>query len=152
MPAGDYGFRDSWAEYEGSGKRVVAGRIRYGGGDFYNGRRHYIQVSPSFRPMPLVSVEASYEYNDVTLPQGAFNTHVVNGRMNVNLSNKWLTTTLAQYDSASSRRVLFFRLNYIFRPGSDIFLVLNEERGSDASVWDQRSRGVRLKVTWLARI
>ena len=44
------------------------------------------------------------------------------------------------------------RLGYTFRPGSDIFFVLNEERGSETAVWDPRSRGVRLKVTYLARL
>ena len=147
VPAGDYGFRDTWAEYEGSGKRTIAGRIRYGGGDFYGGRRTYVQLAPAFRPMPLVSVEASYEYNDVTLPQGAFTTHVVNGRMNFNVSNKWLTTTLAQYDSASARKVLFFRLNYIFRPGDNVFFVFNQttEPGTGR---DERDRAIMLKWTY----
>jgi hypothetical protein len=27
-----------------------------------------VQVAPAFRPMALISVEASYEHNDVTLP------------------------------------------------------------------------------------
>ncbi len=144
VPAGDYGFRDSWIEYEGSAKRRLAGRVRYGGGEFYGGTRQYVQLAPAFRPFPLVSVEASYEYNDVSLPQGAFTTHVVNGRMNVNLSNKWLTTTLAQYDTASSRRVLFFRLNYIFRPGDNVFLVFNESNQPGG----QRDRAIMLKWTY----
>jgi hypothetical protein len=148
VAAGDYGFRDTWAEYEGSGKRTIAGRIRYGGGDFYGGTRKYVQIAPAFRPMPLVSLEASYEYNDVTLPRGAFTTHVVNGRMNVNVSNKWLTTTLAQYDSASSRRVLFFRVNYIFRPGDNLFFVFNQTTQPTPLARDQRDRAVMLKWTY----
>ena len=148
VPAGDYGFRDTWGEVEGSGKRLVSGRLRYGGGDFYGGTRHYVQLAPAFRPMPLVSVEASYEYNDVALPQGAFTTHVVNARMNVNPSNKWLTTTIAQYDSAASRRVLFFRLNYIFRPGDNLFVVFNQTTQPGASGGDQRDRAVMLKMTY----
>ena len=148
VPAGDYGFRDTWAEYEGSGKRVVSGRIRYGGGDFYGGTRRYVQLGPAFRPMPLVSVEATYEFNDVTLPQGAFTTHVVNGRLNFNVSNKWLTTTIAQYDSATSRTVLFFRLNYIFRPGDNIFFVFNQAAQSTAPARDQRDRAVMVKWTY----
>jgi len=147
VPAGDYAFRDTWAEYEGSGKRRLAGRVRYGAGGFYGGTRQYVQLAPAFRPLPLVSVEASYEYNDVTLPQGAFTTHVVNGRMNFNLSNKWLTTTLAQYDSASSRRVLFFRLNYIFRPGDNLFFVFNQTT-QPAPTHDQRDRALMLKWTY----
>jgi hypothetical protein len=148
VPAGDYGFRDTWAEYEGSGKRTIAGRIRYGGGDFYGGRRQYVQLAPVFRPVRLVSVEASYEYNDVTLPQGAFTTHLINGRMNFNVSNKWLTTTLAQYDSASARKVLFFRLNYIFRPGDNVFFVFNQTTQPGAARRDDRDRALMLKWTY----
>jgi hypothetical protein len=148
VPAGDYAFRDTWMESEGSGKRVLSGRVRYGGGDFYGGTRHYVQLAPAFRPMPVASVEVSYEYNDVTLPQGAFTTHVVNGRMNVNPSNKWLTTTIAQYDSAASRRVLFFRLNYIFRPGDNLFFVFNQTTQPGARGADQRDRAVMLKMTF----
>jgi Domain of unknown function (DUF5916)/Carbohydrate family 9 binding domain-like len=148
VPAGDYAFRDTWAEYEGSGKRLLSGRVRYGGGEFYGGTRQYLQLAPAFRPMPLVSVEASYEYNDVTLPQGAFTTHVVNGRMNFNPSNKWLTTTIAQYDSASSRRVLFFRLNYIFRPGDNLFFVFNQTTQPGARGPVQRDRAVMVKMTY----
>src|SRR5439155_18842234 len=58
VPAGDYGFRDTWAEYEGSGKRTIAGRIRYGAGDFYGGPRQVVQIAPAFRPVPRVSVVA----------------------------------------------------------------------------------------------
>ena len=148
VPAGDYGFRDTWAEYEGSGKRLLSGRVRYGGGDFYGGTRTYVQLAPAFRPAPLVSIEASYEFNRITLPQGAFTTHVVNGRMNFNVSNKWLTTTLAQYDSASSRRVLFFRLNYIFRPGDNLFFVFNQTTQPTTLARDERERAVMLKWTY----
>jgi hypothetical protein len=104
-----------------------------------------VQIAPALRPLPLVSLEASYEYNDVTLPQGAFATHVVNGRMNFNLSNKWLTTSIAQYDSASSRRVLFFRLDYIFRPGDNVFFVFNQSTEQTSLA---RDRAVMLKWTY----
>jgi cellulose/xylan binding protein with CBM9 domain/uncharacterized protein DUF5916 len=148
VPAGDYGFRDTWAEYEGSGKRILSGRVRYGGGGFYGGTRNYVQLAPAFRPAPLVSIEAGYEYNRITLPQGAFTTHVVNGRMNFNVSNKWLTTTLAQYDSASSRKILFFRLNYIFRPGDNLFFVFNQTTQPTTLARDERERAVMVKWTY----
>jgi hypothetical protein len=125
IPPGDYRFRDNFVEFEGSVRRPLAGRIRLGSGDFYGGSRRYFQVAPSFKPLPLVSLETGYEFNDVSLPQGSFTTHVLNARINLNLSNRWLTTTLAQYDTASEQHVLFFRLNYIYRPGDDVFLVFN---------------------------
>ena len=72
----------------------------------------------------------------------------MNGRINVNPSNKWLTTTIAQYDSASVRRVFFFRLNYIFRPGDNLFFVFNQTTQPGARGADQRDRAVMLKMTY----
>jgi hypothetical protein len=143
---GDYRFRDNFLEFEGSGRRPLAGRVRLGQGDFYGGNRRYVQVAPSFRPLPLVSLETGYEFNDVSLREGAFTTHVLNARINVNLSNRWLTTTLAQYDSASEQHVLFFRLNYIYRPGDDVFLVFN--RSTQAVAGRPADYTVMLKFTY----
>jgi hypothetical protein len=135
LPPGDYSFREQFVEAEGGGKRVVSGRVRYGGGEFYSGRRHFVRVQPAIKPADVLSLEASYEFNDVTLPEGAFTTHVLNARANFNPSNRWLTTTLVQYDSASRRVILFGRLNYIYRPGDDVFVVINRstDRGTSRS-------------------
>ncbi len=132
LPPGDYNFRANFVEAEGSGKRLLSGRVRYGFGDFYSGRNRLFRITPAIKPAAVLSLEASYELNDVTLPQGAFTTHVLNARANFNPSNRWLTTTLVQYDSASRRQVLFGRLNYIYRPGDDVFVVINrgKERGT----------------------
>jgi len=125
---GDYSFRDQFVEGEFGGKRGLSGRVRYGGGEFYSGRRHYVRVTPAFRPTAILSLEGSYEANDVSLPQGAFMTHEVNARVNFTPSNQWLATTLVQYDSASRRQTVFARLNYIYRPGDDLFVVVNRSR------------------------
>jgi hypothetical protein len=132
LPAGDYNFQEHFVEAEAGGKRRLSGRVRYGAGDFYSGRRQSVRIAPAFKPGQLLSAEASYELNDVTLPQGAFTSHVFNARANINFSNRWLTTTLLQYDSASRRQVLFARLNYIYRPGDDLFIVVNRstDRGT----------------------
>ena len=146
LPAGDYSFRDQFVEGEIGGKRLVSGRIRYGGGDFYSGRRQYVRITPAFKPGSVMSIEASYELNDVTLPEGAFTTHVLNTRMNLNVSNRWLTTTLLQYDSASRRQVLFARLNYIYRPGDDLFVVIN--RSADRGSSRPADYAVMIKMTY----
>ena len=148
LPPGEYNFLDSFAETETSGKRAFVGRLRVGGGDFYGGSRQYVRLGPAWRPAARLSFETTYEWNDVELPQGAFTTHVVNARMNVNLSNRWLTTTVAQYDSASRRNVVFVRLNYIYRPGDDLFVVYNQadERGRGSQ--NRPDRTLIVKMTY----
>lgn len=146
LAPGDYNFREQFVEGEVGGKRIVSGRVRYTTGDFYSGTRHGVRITPAFKPSSLVSVETSYEVNDVTLREGAFTTHVVNARVNVNPSNRWLTTTLVQYDSASHRQVVFARANYIYRPGDDVFVIVNRttERGSGRPA----EYTVQLKMTY----
>lgn len=148
LPVGDYNFRDLFGEVESSGKRRVIARVRVGGGQFYSGTRNYVRLTPVWRPSPLLSLETAYEFNDVDLREGAFRTHVLNARMNINLSNRWLTTTLAQYDSASERRVLYWRLNYIFRPGDDLFVVYTQSRQRGANRALASDHSLIVKMTY----
>ena len=148
LPAGDYNFRDVFGEAESSGSRVFIGRLRVGGGEFYSGTRRYLRFAPAWRPSSLLSFESTYEFNDVELREGAFTTHVLNARMNVNLSNQWLTTTLAQYDSASRRNVVYFRLNYIFRPGDDVFVVYTQSSQTGRGSTDPPDRALMVKMTY----
>lgn len=148
LPVGDYNFRDVFGEVESSGKRTVIARVRVGGGEFYSGTRNYVRLTPVWRPSSLLSFETAYEFNDVDLREGAFTTHVLNARMNVNLSNRWLTTTLAQYDSASRRQVLYGRLNYIFRPGDDLFVVYTQSRQTGASTAIPADHSLIVKMTY----
>ena len=126
LPRGEYDYRESFVEVEGSQKRVLGGRLRYTFGDFYSGTRRGFEATPSFRPSAHFSVEAGYERNDVSLREGAFRTDLLNARVNVNLSNRLLTTALVQHDTESDRTVTYFRLNYIYRPGDDLFVVYSQ--------------------------
>jgi hypothetical protein len=147
LPRGDYEFRDQFAEVEASGKRRLSARLRLGGGHLYSGTRRYVQIAPSYKPLAALSVEAGYELARVRLREGEFTTHVLNARLNFNPTNKWLTTTLAQYDSASGRHVLFFRLNYIYRPGDDVFLVFNRSTQGSARPGEPADRALMVKWT-----
>jgi hypothetical protein len=94
----------------------------------------------------------SYTRSDASLPNGSFAVNLLSLRSTYAFTTRAILNSLAQYNSLDHRVSANVRFNYIFRPGSDIFLVFNEERGSDGAVWDARSRGIRLKVTYLARL
>ena len=54
---------------------------------------------------------------------------------------------IARHDSAALRRALFFRLNYIFRPGDNLFFVFNQTT-QPSVLEDRRDRAVMLKWTY----
>jgi hypothetical protein len=64
------------------------------------------------------------------------------------LSNRWLTTTLVQYDNTARRSQYYVRLNYIYRPGDDIFIVFNQGRERVSGLRGRPDRSLMLKMTY----
>lgn len=54
-----------------------------------------------------------------------------------------------QYNSHENQISGNLRINFIDRPGSDLFLVLNERRGGGSCLWQPLDRGAVVKLTYL---
>ncbi len=115
-------------------------RIRWE--EFWGGDRFAITFNPNFLISDKLSVRIEYDFDDISLPQGQLTTHLVNSTFRYNFSNAWLTTTTLQFDSSEDLYNLNFRLNYIYRPGDDVFLVFNRTSDNERTDWS-----VLLKVT-----
>ena len=59
---------------------------------------------------------------------GQLTSHVINNRINYAFSKRWLTSTTIQYSNLQKLVNYRFRLNYIHRPGDDLFIIYNEGR------------------------
>ncbi len=115
-------------------------RIRWE--DFWGGDRFSITFNPNFIISDKFSVRIEYDFDDISLPQGQLTSHLVNSIFRYNLTNVWLTITTLQYESTEDLYNLNFRLNYIYRPGDDVFLVFNRTSDNERTDWS-----VLLKVT-----
>ena len=67
-------------------------------------------------------------------------------------STKLVANALMQYNKLDDELSISVRINFIHRPGSDLFIVINEERGSSTSIWDVNTRAAVVKLTYLARL
>ncbi len=63
-----------------------------------------------------------------------------------------MASTLLQLNSLDNAASADLRLNFIHAPGSDLYIVFNERRGSDDSMWEFSDRQGVLKVTYLLRV
>ncbi len=116
------------------GRRVSTfQRIRWE--DFWGGDRFSINFNPNFLITDKLSLRIQYDFDDISLPQGQLTSHVVNSVIRYNLTNEWLTSTTLQYDSTEDLYNLNFRLNYIYRPGDDVFLVFNRTSDPERTDW-----------------
>ena len=102
-------------------------------------------------PDPHVTTTLGYTRNRVDLPYGSFDADLASLRLDVSFSTRAFLSALVQYNQLQNQLSANVRFNLIHAPGSDIFLVINERRGSALGLWDPADRGVALKVTWLKR-
>ncbi|MCZ6819060.1 MAG: DUF5916 domain-containing protein [Calditrichaeota bacterium] len=99
------------------------------------------------------SLILQHSHNHIKVPNGGELTAEVAGvRLQYAFSTKLFANALLQYNSDEEVVSANIRLNYIHRPGSDFFLVFNEQEESIADRWRVSNRGVVLKLTYLRRI
>ncbi len=147
VPPGDYSFNKFSAMYQTFRGRSVSGDLRLSTGGFFNGTRNNFIVTGQIKPSQNLSFEGGYDWNRITLPDSSFTTQEVNADVNYSFNQKWLTRTTFLLDSQAEEYTANFRLNYIFRPGDDLFIVYNETR-SYGSVGGLLNRALIVKLTY----
>jgi len=117
----------------------------------YDGTLTSLGASLDLAPDPHFSATLGYNRNRVELPGGAFDADIASVRLNAAFSTRVFLSALVQYNQLDGEVSANVRLNVIHRPGSDLFIVFNERRGSDLDLWDLADRSAALKVTYLMR-
>ncbi len=149
VPPGRYTWWYSSFAYMLNPARMVSGSFSYRyEKDYYGegGRRHQWQINPVFKLSSRFSTDIAYSINRIALFGGELNTfHQVNSGLNFAFSRKWLTSTTLQYNSDRDVIGINFRLNYIYRPGDDLFIVYNDSRNrTDSPAEMDRSFVIKL--------
>jgi hypothetical protein len=67
-------------------------------------------------------------WNRIVRQASTFVTRELNTQVNYSFNQKWLTRAMLIWNSQDSNVLFNLRLNYIFQPGDDLFVVYNESR------------------------
>jgi hypothetical protein len=152
VPPGDYGIRDIGLMAATSRKRPVSFSLMLDDMRNYDGAIRMAETGCLIAPNAHVSMQTVYTFSRVRLPAGRFDSHVASIRLVWALSTRLSTQALIQYNSLDRKILVNARVHFIHHPGSDLFLVWNEERGSPSSVWAFGRRDAVMKITYLKRI
>jgi hypothetical protein len=150
--AGDY---DTWQlNFHGrtsSNRPVVLGaNARYE--SIYDGDITSVGGSLMVNPTANVSAVVGYNHNSVDLPNGAFDADIASLQLTLAFTTQMTLNALIQYNESEDELSGNIRFNFIHTPGSDLFLVLNEQRGTPDDLWALDSRSAVAKLTYLARL
>jgi len=151
FPAAEY-WNSGWSvSGSTSRKRPVRGEASYGETGFFSGDRRRLGLEAGWSPDPHVSLELGWERNDVETPEGDLSTDLGLLRVGFALSTRLGVNALLQYNSETDEVSSNVRLNWIWAPGSDLFVVLDTRR-ADLGEPDGASQQVlAVKLTRLLR-
>lgn len=150
------GKQFEWTEFElnynSNTRKVFNFSAQASGGQFYSGTRLTAGGTLNYRYQPYGSLGVTINYNELHLgqPYSSADFLLIRPRLDLTLSTKLFLTAVYQYNTRFESYNFNARLQWRFKPASDIFLVYNHTANrlpTDARANDQ---ALVLKFTyWL---
>ncbi|HEY7472293.1 MAG TPA: DUF5916 domain-containing protein [Gemmatimonadota bacterium] len=151
FPSGEY-WTSGWSlEGNTSRKRAIFGGFGFGRTGFFDGDRREVELEAGWAPDPHVSLEVGWERNEIETPRGDLNTDLGLLRVGYALSTRLGVNALVQYNGESDELSTNVRLNWIWAPGSDLFVVLDTRRGELGDADGPSHQVLAVKFTRLIR-
>ena len=136
IPVGGYDFSNTQLSYSFGSQRRLSGNLSVDRGSFYGGTKTAVAIGGGFGPggggrielSPRFSLEPGLSINRIELPQGRFTTQLVTMRTTYTFTPAMFLSALIQYNSSNSALSSNIRLRWEYQPGSELFVVYNEQR------------------------
>jgi hypothetical protein len=153
LPTGGYSFDNLRVEYNRNNRNALSGNMAFETGEFYNGKRTAFSVASGRTSITArFLVEPTYTVNFVDLDEGSFTSQLIGSRISYSTSPFMFTSALVQYNSESHSVSANVRLRWEYRPGSELFIVYNDERDTFGRRFpDLMNRAFIVKVNRLLR-
>ena len=128
VDAGDYDFWDWQFSFNSNPARRISYNASYSPQKFWDGDRTDFSTGVGVRVTSQLATSARFSRSDVDLPGGDFKADIGSMQLDYAFSPNMSLRTLTQYNSSSEQWSTSARFRYIFRPGSDIYIVYDDVR------------------------
>ena len=120
------------------------------GGYYADGKRFNLTSEFGYRFQPYVSIALSSSYNDIRLPDpwGKTTFWLVGPRLDVTMTNKLFFTAFAQYNEQRKNVNLNTRIQWRYKPASDLFIVYTDNYLPENFAVKNRALVVKLTYWW----
>ena len=122
------------------GLRVVVG-------GFFDGDRMNLQPDMRFRIGETFTTELSWQYNDIDLEAGAFETNLGRLRVSYSFTPQIFVQALVQYNDVADVWATNFRFGWLNRANTGLYVVYNEVRDIGNAGTGIPDRGLTIKYS-----
>jgi hypothetical protein len=156
IPAGAYTWNTFDVSYTTAQTKRAYGSAAVTLGGYYGGTKRTSQINFSVVPFGTLLFESVYTRNDISLVGYAkYATTVLSTRVSYSFTPDLFVKTFIQYNNERRTASLNFLFWYVYRPGSDLYVVYNGGWETDTpgpQAFRARNRSLAIKMTyWLAR-
>jgi hypothetical protein len=127
VPVGEYTFIGFSGMVTTPMNRFLYAMVNTEGGQFYDGSRLSMGITPNWVLADDISLSGFYQYNRVVFPgrSTTFIAHIARLKFEATLSTAFTASAFVQYNSDASAAIANIRLRYNPREGTDLYLVIN---------------------------
>ena len=159
VPVGGYDFWNARTSFRFGPQRRMSGSVFAEHGAFYGGTKTALgfggrgPFSGRIEITPQFSFEPGLSFNWIDLPQGSFLTQLVTTRATYTINPAMFVSTFIQYNSSNNGLSANVRLRWEYQPGSELFIVYNEQRNtlSPQTIPELENRAFIVKINRLFR-
>jgi len=128
--------------------RPIFGEIAVNWAGFYDGTRTEAEGTVTWRTGKYLSLSAGLQRNWVSLPEGSFDVTEFGGRADFAFSPKLFGSLFGQWNNEDHEALFNFRINWIPKPGTDLFFVVNQGADTWESRWASTGTTLATKLIW----
>ena len=146
----EYTFTSLEADYNSDTRKTLFYTLRGSYGEYFNGDRFSLGGAINYRFQPFGLVSLNYSYNNIRLPDpfGDADIILVGPRFDITFSKSLFWTTFIQYNSQIDNLNINSRLQWRFKPVSDIFIAYTDNYFPGDFI--NKNRALVIKLTyWL---
>jgi hypothetical protein len=151
VPIGRYDVHRSTLFLTSSPSRPVGLALVASGGGEWDGRVRSLEARLRVAGGSHLDAGPTWTVSRADLPGGSFTAHVVGLRLGWAFSTRLVARAYVQYNSLDDKWITNVRVSFTHRPGSDVYVVFNDDQGEEGAPGRLVSRGFAVKGTWLVR-
>jgi hypothetical protein len=126
IPVGTYKYDELSLTYNTNPAKRFYEKFTWQPMEFYGGTRQTVTGAVGVRATSHLASELQFSRNDVKLPYGDFLANLAILRVDFAVTPRATIRSLTQYNSLTNEVTNSVRFNFIYRPGSDLYIVYND--------------------------
>ncbi len=138
IPAGSYWDTRYELQFRTYRGRKLSADLFWQTGEFYTGTRQVYEMGMEYNFNHHLNMGIDWERNYIELPEGSLATDELGGRIDYAFNPKLVTTVFTQWNNEDDYILVNYRLNWIPKPGSFFYFVINQELSTDKKIKMER--------------